>query len=483
MSRSGKRMDGIWRATSLLACLAALAAIAAAPATAKRGAVAKPNAAGRLDPSFGRGGRVRLAAPVPPVSPVTVRAAATAEGKTLVVANQTLVQLLPSGKVDSGFGVQGRIELSTAAGAAFLASGVAVDSAGRIVVGGTTWPSGTPELFSVYDRPNVPPTFATVLRFLPQGSLDPSFGNGGVASTDLGHPPFHFQYEQYPAGTWLTGIALDALDRPVLTGRYRDRIESCIFGLSPSFIAGGFIGRMTTTGSLDPSFRGTGSFADGGLRDPRQPILDGSGRIFALRQSESLCGKAAGSSTPGLLGVEADGSPNPGIGSGGFQPLPDFEPSSLASDRFGRILLAGKQYATGAGPSPRVLRLTPTGQLDQSFGAGGVAQLKLAKGMDIRALALDRRGRILLAGGASEEPNLGSSEAVSRFLLMRLGSRGKLDRSFGRAGRSTVGFGGFTAFAEQVLPGAGGRILVVGQIRGSGIARFELALSRHLGGR
>jgi uncharacterized delta-60 repeat protein len=321
-----------------------------------------------------------------------------------------------------------------------------------------------------------------VLRFLPGGSLDESFGVGGLVTTDLGHRPFIGRNEQYPAAAWLTGITVDAHDRPVLTGRYRDHVEPCYMS-QPSFIQGGFIGRLTVSGSLDQSFQGSGFFADGGLHDPQQPVLDASGRVLALRLPQLFCGRLAGSSTPGVLRLEADGTPNPSIGSGGFQPLPDFEPSSLASDRFGRILLAGKQYATGAGPSPRVLRLTPTGQLDQSFGAGGVARLELGRGMDIRALALDRRGRILLAGGASEEPNLGSSEAVSRFLLMRLSSRGKLDRSFGRAGRRTVGFGNVPASAEQVLPSAGGRILVVGQIRGPEIARFALALSRHLGGR
>jgi len=274
------------------------------------------------------------------------------------------------------------------------------------------------------------------------------------------------------------------LDRPVLTGRYRDRIESCLFGAPTTFNQGGFVGRLTAAGALDPSFHRTGFFADGGLHDPQQPIHDGSGRVLALRLPQVFCGKAAGSSTPGVLSLEADGTPNPSLGNGGFQPLPDFEARGIAVDRFGRILVAGTQFSGGPGTaSPRVLRLTPTGQLDRSFGTGGVARLKLADRMGIRGLALDRQGRILLAGYAAEKANFGSSEAVSRFLLVRLDRRGKLDRGFGRAGHRLVGFGNVTAFAEQVLPSAGGRVLLVGQIRGSEIASFAIALSRHLGGR
>jgi len=108
----------------------------------------------------------------------------TADGRTVVVgtgwdrrttppgdADLALSEYTVLGRVDRDFGSRGTV--ATHIGMADFAFDAALQPDGRVVVAGTTgtWP--LPNLF-------------LVLRYLPNGSLDPSFGEGGVVTTDFG---------------------------------------------------------------------------------------------------------------------------------------------------------------------------------------------------------------------------------------------------------------------------------------------------------
>jgi hypothetical protein len=79
----------------------------------------------------------------------------------------------------------------------FRLAGVVVDSRGRVLVAGMTEPTGATG-GSLNAR-------ASVYRFMPNGKLDKSFGEGGLAGTSLG--PLE-----------ATGPVVDSHDRPLLTG-------------------------------------------------------------------------------------------------------------------------------------------------------------------------------------------------------------------------------------------------------------------------
>ena len=81
-----------------------------------------------------------------------------------------------SGDLDPTFGVGGKVTTDFASGSDF-ASGVALQSDGKLVAAGTTEPPGGVG------------TDLAVARYNADGSLDPSFGGDGRVTTDFGTRP------------------------------------------------------------------------------------------------------------------------------------------------------------------------------------------------------------------------------------------------------------------------------------------------------
>jgi len=102
--------------------------------------------------------------------------------------------------------------------------------------------------------------------------------------------------------------------------------------------------------------------------------------------------------------------------------------AALALDRRGRLILAGTARGAGGRDDATVVRLTPAGLPDARFGRGGVARLSDPRGRSLRIVAMrrDARGRLVLGGNARE---LGAA-------VLRLRGGGRRDRSFGAGGLS-----------------------------------------------
>jgi len=130
----------------------------------------------------------------------------------------------------------------------------------------------------------------------------------------------------------------------------------------------------------------------------------------------------------------ADGRLDRGFGSRGIfrTALPKaagpFIATAVAQERTtGRLLVAGG-YGQG---SLLVMRLTPGGRLDRSFGRSGLARKPV--GGIAQSLALQRNGGILL-GGSNADRN-GRPMIVARFTRS-----GRLDRGFGSRGLAEILF-------------------------------------------
>jgi uncharacterized delta-60 repeat protein len=136
------------------------------------------NPDGTLDASFGSGGTV--------VIPATFFYGATsvtlqsdgrivAAGASVGESNEdfTLVRLLGDGSLDPTFGTAGVVRTNLL-GYEF-ANRVAIAPDGRIVAAGNS-----------RERPNKQPDHVALVRYNPDGSLDPSFGEGGKVTTELG---------------------------------------------------------------------------------------------------------------------------------------------------------------------------------------------------------------------------------------------------------------------------------------------------------
>jgi uncharacterized delta-60 repeat protein len=135
------------------------------------GILARYDRAGRLDPSFGSGGKVTI------VTPVEANAVAIQDDGEIVVAGAggvgfALARFNRDGSLDSSFGDGGTVTTDFGGGNDFPFA-VAIQENGKIVAAG-----GTNELSSGGD-------FA-LARYTQHGRLDPSFGNGGKVTTDFG---------------------------------------------------------------------------------------------------------------------------------------------------------------------------------------------------------------------------------------------------------------------------------------------------------
>jgi uncharacterized delta-60 repeat protein len=208
-----------------------------------------------------------------------------------------LARFLPDGTPDLTFGTGGRVQ-TTVGQSVGSPSGVAVDSQGRIVVCGLTGPEDG---------------HIAVTRYEANGTLDPSFGNGGT--TLLGFENFANFSGVGPV------LALQSDDQIVVTGT-----------LNHAF----FVARLTTFGCPDPNFGGSALDRFVNYPGGRAVSVDAQGRIVV----------AAG---PILIRLTSDGTPDPSFGSDGeFDPtrnsglnFSDFGFGSMSVLPDGEIVLAG----------------------------------------------------------------------------------------------------------------------------------------------
>jgi uncharacterized delta-60 repeat protein len=219
--------------------------IVAAGRTGTNIAVARYNPDGSLDPTFGAGGKV-----VTDLGSTEVaRSVAIQPDGKLLVAGQTggdfaVVRYNADGSLDTGFGSSGVVRTDFGGGTD-LARTVLVQPDGKIVVAGRTQLGSTVQFaLARYNADgSLDPTFGTgglvttnlngaafaavmegddlvvvgtagqavvdfaVVRYLPDGSLDPGFGSGGIVTTDFG-----------TASDEAFAVALDGEGRIVVAG-------------------------------------------------------------------------------------------------------------------------------------------------------------------------------------------------------------------------------------------------------------------------
>jgi uncharacterized delta-60 repeat protein len=216
--------------------------------------LARFNADGTLDASFGSGGIV-----VTPVAPGDNNDVITTNGLTIDAAGRILVtgqanvgagvggvdfavaRYLPGGSLDSSFGGDGIVTTAVAPGDNFdTASGAAIDDDGKITTGGVAESGGF-----VFDL--------ALVRYNADGSLDASFGTGGKVTTNVGPGSTDDDLEHLviqTTGKILVGgsVAATALqvDSDFLVARF-----NADGSLDPSFGAGGIVRTPTAPGNAD----------------------------------------------------------------------------------------------------------------------------------------------------------------------------------------------------------------------------------------
>lgn len=287
-----------------------------------------------------------------------------------------IARLLPSGAPDPAFGGDGLVVVDP--GTLSVVGDMALDGEGRpVILGSASSSRGFRPL---------------VVRLRGDGSLDRSFGGGGI--TRFGKP-FADIYRS---------LAIDRRDRVLLGGQAPRRAGAP----APA------VRRLTVRGELDGDYGGGGIARPfGGGAEIADIALDGS-RLSVAATCSCAGGRgedlAASRLTPrGRTdrGFAGDGTSVIAFGAG------DAEATSVAVDPEGRVVIGGS-VRIGERARWALARFGATGRPDSSFGAGGRISVDLGAGIDgVRDVAVDPASRIY-AVGLGGGPG-GSDFAVARF--------------------------------------------------------------------
>lgn len=235
---------------------------------------------------------------------------------------------------------------------------------------------------------------AELARFLPDGNLDPSFGEGGVVH--LSRPGGAFA----AVATELDGSILAA-------GDLQDRVGP----------HGPILAHFSRDGVPDPSFGEAGLVA--------APAGFGAGSFQSLALSETWITAAGGSgSAVSLARYSLGGELDSGFGSAGVATATLGDPDAHFFGEARLLAMSNQRVYATTGPvglacrKPNrfearcrsglsVARFSATGDLDSSFGRGGVSRVPLGAGRGEEdafaspvAIAAGPHGKVVLAGSA-----------------------------------------------------------------------------------
>jgi len=353
-------------------------------------ALARYSRNGRLDSTFGTGGKVAVA--FNSVSDYLYAVAIQSDGKIVAAgsANTTaflLARFNADGSLDQGFGTNGSVE-TTFGDQSAEARGIVVQADGKIVVVGVSGAGSYSELNDF-----------VLARYNSDGSLDPSFGSGGKVTT-------HFPGVDN-TGSTATSVALQS-DGKLVVGGYRKQSDRT----SHEFA----LARYNSNGTLDSAFGQAGKvMTKVGLGDAYSfgIALQSNGRIVLAGYSSTTLDHDFS-----LVGYTANGTLDSTFGSGGlvttdFSGGTDDIAYAMTVQADGKLVVAGR---TGEYPENdfAVARYSSEGQLDQTFGVAGKVVSDFSSIDEVFGVAL-QNGKIVVAGIAF--PNGANLDfTVARYL-------------------------------------------------------------------
>jgi uncharacterized delta-60 repeat protein len=269
------------------------------------------------------------------------------------------------------------------------------------------------------------------------GDLDLGFGSNGKVLTDFGS---------------------SSIDQALAVALQPDGKIVAAGGSGSDFA----LARYNADGSLDSSFGSGGKvltdFGSSSIDGARAVALQPDGRIVAAGTS-----RAGGSFDFALARYNADGSLDPGFGSGG-KVLTDIGSSSFDQALAIALQPDGKIVAAGNGGFA-LARYNADGSLDSSFGSGGKV-LTDAGISNLAAIALQPDGKIVAAGESLAAGPLD-------FALARYNADGSLDSSFGSGGKVLTNLGSLDG-ARAVVVQVNGKIVAAGYSFAGGSRDFAL---------
>jgi len=357
------------------------------------------------------------------------------------------------GDLDPTFGQGGRVVTDIAVpgypGFFPITESILVQPDGKVLVCGRLWHDGISYWYGTF-----------LVRYLPDGTLDPSFGeHGKVAVIDPG----------FPYDTWTVGadMALQADGKIVLIGQY-------------TVAAGIIVQRYTSSGMLDTTF------GDNGRAVVPRPTEDRAmeGASIALQPNGKIVGVGWEFELTQpyhdaivVFRLNKDGSMDAAFGPDGTGVatiIDGYGGGEVLVQPNGKILVAGilLNFSTGIRPTPLLARYNNDGSLDSSFGNSGVVTDRI-DGLDsaFSSAAVQPDGKIIAIGRTE-------STSPTRSFVARYNRDGSPDTGFGANGVFSVE-SSFFRFPESVVLTPDRKIVALGHARdvasgGDGFAIIRL---------
>jgi uncharacterized delta-60 repeat protein len=417
-------------------------------------------AAGDLDPTFGTGGMVTT--DINRSTDIANAVAIQADGKLVVVGETykhndfstedfVVARYNTDGTLDTTFGSGGRVRTDFP-GLAAVPSSVVIQPDGKIVVAGGAFP-----LFTFLGN-------FEIVRYNPNGSLDRSFGAGGIVTTT------------FPEGSYANAVALQSDGKIVAAGSVF--VDFIVGDASDIDFA---LARYNPDGSPDATFGNGGQVSTdfAGLEDDAFSVLiQPDGKIIAVGSTDNPATYYDFAAVRYLSNGTIDttfgvgGKVSTDFGAAGFD-----RAQSAALQPDGRIVAAGFAISQNGGVENfAVARYTSNGALDTTFSGDGKTQIDFGSCcQSAYKVLLQNGGKIVTVGYANTE----SSD--SDFLLARLNPRGSLDASFGVGGKVRTSFGDLNGGANGAALQPDGNIVAVGFQTTFSNQWANFALARYLG--
>jgi uncharacterized delta-60 repeat protein len=308
-----------------------------------------------------------------------------------------------------------------------------------------------------------------VARFNADGSLDTDFGTGGVTAVVF-----------TPASSGAespTELVVDALDRVVVAG-YAPMAggKNAALGFA--------VARLLPDGAPDTTFDGDGKVLVGFDRKNAWAYavaLDGDGRIVLAGSQDRTSLAFARVEEDGTLDTTFDGDGRLTISFG--RQSGNVLADAVAVQADGRIVSAGTRNSDFV-----VVRLLDNGARDTSFDGDGLVFTDFAGAADeAHAVVIDGdcavspcSTRRIIAGGRASAPASSPVEAASTtdFAIARYTDSGALDSTFGAGGRVKLdASGAFNKVRGLALQGDG-RLVFTGPVTNPGYSWFAWGVGR-----
>jgi uncharacterized delta-60 repeat protein len=365
-------------------------------------ALARYQPDGTPDPSFGAAGRVTFDFGGVGGNDWINSVALLPDGK-IIAAGSTdvgldsgfaLARFQPDGTLDPAFGVGGKVT-TLLGGTSSRANAMAVHADGKIVVVGSAFnPPGGLDHYGV-------------ARYLPDGTLDPSFGFEGIQVVVT-----------FGDSEVFDAVALQGDGKIIAAGRACTIPPSCSFTLIRFLPDGnldlGFGTNGEGGGVVIGDFDGDSNFGNDNDQaravaiQPDGKIVaagNGLGNAFALARylPDGSLDRRFGDRGQVTIDVNGGGNGN-----------------ALVLQADGKLVVGGftGMPGTGSGLDFTLFRLTPRGRLDRRFGVDGAVFTDFGGGPGsnndiVRALAIQGDGKLVAAGSGSGD---NSFFALARYL-------------------------------------------------------------------